>query len=300
VNQVQRVVIPGAVVSQGLGLPAGTLPDVRIPIDYRTQSDRAAYTLDHGAVGLRLGGTVRDVELDLYHYSGPTTEPDVDLRFAVDAVRLDLADLGATRLRGDAELKQAHHSMHMTGADAATRIGGATVRLEVAWFKDRPFERAPSDLFSPATIASVPIAATLAQLTKTGRATIPLGDLYPQVDCVEWGVGADYAIAGFLPIAQVSQIVLLENAPPLLVADPETRFTGVLRRQFLDERLEAEVRGIYALERESWFVFPRVSYRFRDDLRVRLGYLAIGGQNEALIGQYQRNDEVVVQARYTF
>ena len=103
-------------------------------------NDRPAYTLNNGAIALRLGGTIRDVELDLYHYSGQTTDPDVDLRLTLDAVRLNLADLGATRLRGDVALVQAHHSMHMTGADAAMRFGGATVRIETAWFVDRPLE----------------------------------------------------------------------------------------------------------------------------------------------------------------
>jgi hypothetical protein len=60
------------------------------------------------------------------------------------------------------------------------------------------------------------------------------------------------------------------------------------------------VRGTYAIEREAWFVFPRVSYQVRDDLRVRVGYLGIGGPTESVIGQYRDNDEFVFQARYSF
>jgi hypothetical protein len=68
----------------------------------------------------------------------------------------------------------------------------------------------------------------------------------------------------------------------------------------MGERLELEVRSVYALERPAWVVFPRISYRVRDDLRLRLGYLAIGGTRRSLIGQFRDNDEVVMQARYSF
>ena len=56
----------------------------------------------------------------------------------------------------------------------------------------------------------------------------------------------------------------------------------------------------YAVEREAWYVFPRVSYQVRDDLRLRLGYLAVGGPQASVLGQFRENDEVVLQARYSF
>lgn len=99
---------------------------------------------------------------------------------------------------------------------------------------------------------------------------------------------------------QLNQIILLDSAPPLIINDPETRVTVLVRRQLLQERLELELRSLYALESESWMVFPRVSYRVTDDLRVRLGYLALGGSGDHLIGQYRSNDEVVMQVRYSF
>jgi hypothetical protein len=98
----------------------------------------------------------------------------------------------------------------------------------------------------------------------------------------------------------VNQIVLFERAPRLLIGQPDTRLTLLVRRHFLRERMEAEVRALYAIERGAWFVFPRVSYAFTDDLRARLGYLVIGGSSDSVIGQYRANDEVVLQLRYSF
>jgi len=138
------------------------------------------------------------------------------------------------------------------------------------------------------------------QLRRRGRAAVPIGDLFPTLDAVEWGIGADYLIGGFTPLVQLNQIALLDRAPRLLIHDPETRPSATLRKKLLAERLELEVKGTYAIERQAWFVFPRASYLVTDDLRVRLGYLAIGGPRASLLGQFRKNDEVVLQARYSF
>jgi hypothetical protein len=101
-------------------------------------------------------------------------------------------------------------------------------------------------------------------------------------------------------LAQVTQILLFEDAPRLLIGDPETRFVALLRRPFLQDRLELELRGVYAVERGGWFALPRASWLIRDDLRLRVGYLAIGGPRTSMFGQFGRNDEVVMQLRRSF
>ena len=46
--------------------------------------------------------------------------------------------------------------------------------------------------------------------------------------------------------------------------------------------------------------FPRASYAVTDDVRLRIGYLAVGGTRSSLFGEFGRNDEVVFQLRYSF
>jgi hypothetical protein len=178
-------------------------------------------------------------------------------------------------------------------------LGGLTVRAEAAHFIDRPYLRRAGDLVEQAT--ELPIRPLLRQLNMPGRRVrVPLGDLFPSLDSVEWGVGADYLVNGWQPLLQLNQIVILDPAPDLLIADPETRVAATLRKRYLADRLELETRATYAIERGAWFLFPRVSYAVRDDLRVRVGYLAIGGPRASLLGQFGENDEVVFQARYSF
>jgi hypothetical protein len=105
---------------------------------------------------------------------------------------------------------------------------------------------------------------------------------------------------GFLPLLQINQVVLLENGPRLLIDNPETQLTAVLRRTLHDERAEMDLRGVVSLGRGGWFFFPRLSYLLWDRLRFRIGYLVIGGPADSFIGQFRRNDEVVLQARFSF
>jgi hypothetical protein len=289
--------------------------DVVVPTEVHTANHRPPQRLDAGGIALRIAGTWREVDWDLYHYTGPETGPDaqLDAQFVsrhdpfhsgtTDVNLLHTVDL---QLRARATLRQDLATIHMTGADCSAVLGGATVRAEAAVFDDRPYLRATRDLLSD-TLAAVPIDRFVDRALREGcsprrpcRGRVRPGDLFPQLDSVEWGVGGDYVVHGVVPLVQVNQIVFLEPVPRLVVDDPETRVTVLARRRFLADRLELEARGLYAVERQSWIAFPRASYWITDDLRLRLGYLAVGGRRDHLIGQYRRNDEIVMQVRYSF
>ncbi len=251
------------VVPQAIASRALGMPlpgDLVIPVRFGTLDHRPPRRLDAGGIAARLAGTWHESDWDLY---------------------------------------QAHDVIHMTGADVSSALGGFTVRTEAAYFDDRPYLRPSSDLIRQAT-APATVERIARQVLRRGRARVPLGDLFPTLDAVEWGIGADYLIHGFTPLVQLNQIAILDRAPRLLIHDPETRLSGTLRKKLLAERLELEVKGTYAIERQAWFVFPRASYLVRDDLRLRLGYLALGGPRESILGQFRDNDEVVLQARYSF
>jgi hypothetical protein len=125
-------------------------------------------------------------------------------------------------------------------------------------------------------------------------------DLFPDRDTVEWGLGIDYLIDGYLPLLQVNQILFTDDGPRQLVSDPETRLLGSVRKRWLDDTLEVELRGLYAIEREAWVVHPRVAYLWGDHWRFRVAYLGIGGPLASLWGQFGANDQVTFEARYTF
>jgi hypothetical protein len=273
--------------------------DTSVHIDeFRTESDPPPRTIGAGGLALRVGATSRAVDWALYHYSGPETGPNLDLE---GDLRLRRPASGlAGGLAADARLVQAHDVFHMTGADAAFVVGPVAFRAEVAHFLDRPMLRVAADLVGPGALADAQLVRLVQRVLDDGSARVPLGDLFPDQDVLEWGVGADGLWRGWHPLVQVSQVIILDGAPRLLVADPETRALARLSRRWIDDRLTTEMRFLWAIERGSWFAQPAIFYEPRDDVRVGVGYLAIGGTPKSLIGQFQGNDQVYLEARWSF
>jgi len=290
-----------AEIDQVLGVPAG----IRVPISLTTLNDTPPRTFADGALAFRLAGTWRDMDWDLYQYSGANTGPDADLTASLKVARTYVDARGVTHLvaPADVHLVQAHDTMHMTGADWSAVLGGATVRAEVAWFVNRPFLTITSDLISPAALSALSAAERTRIRTRLAageRAAIPLGELFPDRNAVQWGVGADYLVHGFLPLLQVTQLWFTDSGPPQLYSDPETQVIASVRRNFWQETLELEMRSLVEVERGAWMLGPRATYRAGDHWRFRFGYLAIDGPLDSTVGQYHHNDEFVLEARYLF
>lgn len=286
----ERVRLPPAIG----GIP---LPDRSIRLaEFATVNDGPPRTVAAGGVGVRAGGTVARADWDVYHYSGPATAPYTRLEATLFA-----REGGATPdLVAVARLGQQSGRVHLTGADVAAPLGDFTVRGELAWLIDQPVLRAAGAVLAPDALARLPVRRILRQVARGLPADVPLEPVFPRLDLVEWGAGIDTVWRGWQPLLQVNQIVPLEHAPGLLIANPETRLTALLRRRALDDRLELELRTLWALEKGAWVVFPRVSWLVADDIRLRVGYLAIGGPRRSVIGQFKANDAVVFQARWSF
>jgi hypothetical protein len=287
----------------GLRQPACPGDEIPAAVDLSTRNDAPARTLGNGGIAARLSGVWRRADFDLYHYTGPETAPDVTLRAVAFNANPPLpgmmVDPDSVRLRAIAQLVQASHTMHMTGGDVAFPAGDFTVRAEAAWFVNHSYLRPVSDVLAALQRRGVSTMKQQAILGGDPR-EVPLGALFPSLDSVEWGIGADTLWHGFHPLLQLNQIVILGSAPRLLIANPETRLAGTLSRRFVGDRLELEVRTLWEIERGALYVFPRVSYQLRDDLWLRAGYLVLTGPRDSVLGQFRANDEVVFQARMTF
>jgi hypothetical protein len=283
---------------------------VDVQTTLRTSNHRPPLTFGAGGVGLRLSGSWLERDWSVYHYTGPETGPDATVSGQLTATvtpeearRVDIS-----HARAQLDVRQAHATIHMTGADFAAPAGPVTLRGEAAFFQGRPYLRSIADLFSPAALRRVQFNGALARRAlnmfpypcrQCSGHFVP-DALFSTEDSVEWGVSVDTLQRGVFALLQLNQIVLLDAAPRLLIADPETRVTAFLRRGFLQDQLEVEVRAIYGIDRPTWVVFPRVSYLVTDSWRARVGYLAVSGARESLYGQFAANDEVVLQLRHSF
>jgi hypothetical protein len=286
-----KVEVEPNLIPSGLSCGAGR---VRVRSDFGTLNAGPPHALEDGGLAFRLRGSWKGADLELSHYSGPETSPNAGLQIVAY-----LPHAGSDAVQADARLAQVHSVMHMTGAAVARPVGAFTLRAEAAWFVNHAYLRPAADVLAPVLARGV--SRDQAKAVLTGHTIgVPVQALFPRLDSVEWGIGADTVWRGFIPLLQVNQIVILGNAPRLLIANPETRLSGTLSRRFAGERLEIDLRGSWEIERGSLWVFPRVSYRLLENVWLRAGYLAITGTRNSLFGQFRDNDEVVFQTRMTF
>jgi hypothetical protein len=86
----------------------------------------------------------------------------------------------------------------------------------------------------------------------------------------------------------------------LFISDTETRFSTTLRHNYLDDRLHAELLGLYGMQGVYGVAHPRLTYAVNDHFDVRIGYVVVAGHEESVVGQYNRNSEGYVRLRFLF
>jgi hypothetical protein len=210
----------------------------------------------------------------------------------------DLAQLEST-----AVLRPRSARMRLVGGDVALPLAGFTTRAEWAFGMDRLVPRSTAELLGLDNLAATlqpQLAEVIAGLLRGEDVPVDLGPLFVQRDVFEWGLGADYAWQGWVPLLQINQSIVLDNDLTLLVPDVDTRLLAALRRSFIDETLATELVAVQGFERSYTTLQLRATYSFTDDFWVRAGYLMIAGTSNSFIGEYKDNDEVFVQARYSF
>lgn len=288
------------------GLPGTTVTDTLV-----TQNDPAAWQFENGAVALRLAGTSSGVDWSLVYYDGPETAPAFD--FAVDVFSPSaqakiamgemptIADLAA--LDATATLTPRFGRIHLVGGDLAYPFAGFTGRFEWAYGADRLVPRSTAELIGLDNIGAA-VRPQLPQLIDgllMGQSVpVDLGPLFVRRDVFEWGAGVDYAWRGWVPVLQINQAVVLDNELTLLVPNVDTRLLAALRKSFFDDHFATELTGVQGFERSYTTLQLRATYSFTDHFWLRAGYLFIAGTSNSVIGEYGENDEVFVQARYSF
>lgn len=298
-----------------LDFPESAFFSLSPPLHVRTHlraADGVAWRLDRGGGALRVAARSGPVDWGLMFYDGPETAPSARLattvvspsaRRKVQAGEMPVLDPDLTHLVADSTLESKFGRIAVVGGDLGFQLGGLIVRAEWAYGADRLLPRPGGDLLSQdAIIASVgPMLDKFTKRLLQGRRVrLDLGPLFVPRDTIDWGIGVDYAVGGWLPVLQVSQTVLLGDGVRLLVPEVDTRLVLGLRKQFLGERVEMELALIQGFERSYTAATGSVSYAITDNLRARAGYVVLGGSRNTLIGQYKNNDELFFRLRWSF
>jgi len=290
------VVPPGTVT-----LPDGTPnPGFVVPLSLRTQNvSTPALRLENSEWALRLSGLLGEADVALYYYHGFDAQP----AFSVDAIAYAPPDPHQLPhgITADTILKPVFRDIDSWGGDVAYPLGDFTLRAEGAYVSGRPFVRDLRSLVTdPATLAPQIRDGLAAFLAGAKQVPIDLGSAFVTHDAVDWGVGADYSVAGYLLLLQMNQTDVLHNDVDLLVKNIDTRLLANLRKNFLRDDLRLQLIAMYGIESDYTVLLPRLTYRLTDAVDARVGYLFIAGRSSSVLGQYKRNDEGFVRLRYSF
>jgi len=94
-------------------------------------------------------------------------------------------------------------------------------------------------------------------------------------------------------------MTLLNGATRGPLDEVETTLTVMLATDFLHERLKPQILVLYG-DDNDWRISPKVSYEISDQWLATMGVHFFEGKEQYLNGQFDKNDEVFMELKYSF
>jgi hypothetical protein len=96
-----------------------------------------------------------------------------------------------------------------------------------------------------------------------------------------------------------SQYTLLNGATRGPLDECETILTLLVSTDFMHERLKPQVLILYG-DDNDWRISPKVSYEINDQWLATMGLHFFEGKEQHLSGQFDKNDQLFFEVKYTF
>jgi hypothetical protein len=225
-----------------------------VDVDLRP-TDRPARMLADSDVGARLSAFVKGWDLTLNYL------------YHYDDIPVLYQQLGLSATGPTVIVQPRYERTHLIGGTASNAFGDLTVRAEVGYSTDRFFI---TDLRrDPSGVASSP------------ELSYVIG--------MDW-FGFRESLISF----QLFQSLVIDDPPGLVRDSVDTTTTLLLRREFLNDTVVAEVMWLQGINDGDGLVRPKVSYAVQENLKVWLGADIFYGKRESLFGEFNDNDRVVV------
>ena len=164
-----------------------------------------------------------------------------------------------------ATLTPRYERSHLIGASFSTAIDDITLRSELGYSTDR--YTANTDVNDNDGV------------TNSRDITYVLG--------LDWFGVEDMFISG-----QLFQSHLLDHQPGMIREQTETTVTLLIKQNFLNETLSAEVLALRSLDLNDGLIRPNVSYQVNDEISVSIGADIFYGDNQGLFGQFDKQDRI--------
>ncbi len=113
---------------------------------------------------------------------------------------------------------------------------------------------------------------------------------------LDYALGLDwFGLDDMLVSTQLFQNwILRESVTPLYRERVDTRMSLLIERTFMNERLEVELLMLVGLNETDGFIRPKVVYEWKSNLNIWAGVDGFWGDHKDLIGQFNRQDRVLL------
>jgi hypothetical protein len=178
------------------------------------------------------------------------------------------------------------HRITSLGMDAAVVMGDWSIRAEFAYAFNRYFNIKRELWGYPAILAP---------------GIYPLNPIEIKSDTLDYGVGADYRPFedGLLTI-QGQQTLIFDRTEALYDRKVETILWGNLKVGWFNQKLETNANIAYNPEHGSVMTKANAYYSFTDTWKAGITAIVFDGPEQSIFGRYARNDQVEVEAVYSW
>ncbi|WP_020590158.1 hypothetical protein [Desulfobacter curvatus] len=119
---------------------------------------------------------------------------------------------------------------------------------------------------------------------------------------LSWILGADYTSSNNWYINLQFAHQYIDNfQADILFYDRHNFFViGEISKEIISDWLEVSVESTYILNDTSYYLSPRIIYSYLTNLHITLGVNIFQGDQNSYFGQYTKNDQVFITAKYYF
>ncbi len=181
-------------------------------------------------------------------------------------VRREISTAGIT-------VRQDYERTHLLGGTFSNVFADFTLRGEIGYSSDRFF------LTNDTTDADGVIGS--------GELSYVLG-----LDYQGW---RDWFIS-----AQIFQSIITDPAPGLVRDDVDTTATLLIRRDFMNDSLQAEALLIQSLNQSDGVLQASLNYEWRTNIRLKIGADIFYGNSQGLFGQFKEKDRISMGIKFGF
>ncbi len=113
-------------------------------------------------------------------------------------------------------------------------------------------------------------------------------------------LGVDYKISDYLLNLQFIQKVIFDHDDDMFEDQVQNFISLWVQAKYFNETLRPELLAIYGPNDGSWWIRPKLVYDFTDYLAGSLGADILIGGPMSFIGQFDENDRLFVELKYSF